>query len=79
MLSLSQPLRPVVLQVRSSLSWDTGTGPNEASIIQEAMVSDLLHPLDTHKSIGTDGIHPRVLREMVEALTKALSIFYQQP
>ncbi|GAB0182881.1 mitochondrial enolase superfamily member 1 [Grus japonensis] len=40
------------------------------------MVSDLLHHLDTHKSMGLDEIHPRVLRELVEALTKPLSIIY---
>ncbi|GAB0208774.1 mitochondrial enolase superfamily member 1 [Grus japonensis] len=42
------------------------------------MVSDLLHHLDTHKSMGPDGIHPRVLRELVEVLIKPLSIIYQQ-
>ncbi|KAK4820503.1 hypothetical protein QYF61_000082 [Mycteria americana] len=42
------------------------------------MVSDLLHHLDTHKSMGPDGIHPRVLRELTEVLTKPLSILYQQ-
>ncbi|KAK4810815.1 hypothetical protein QYF61_008787 [Mycteria americana] len=29
------------------------------------MVSDLLHHLDTQTSMGPDGIHPRVLRELV--------------
>ncbi|KAK4832043.1 hypothetical protein QYF61_020558 [Mycteria americana] len=43
------------------------------------MVSDLLHHLDTHKSMGLDGIHPRLLRELVEVLTKcSLPIIYQQ-
>ncbi|GAB0203973.1 mitochondrial enolase superfamily member 1 [Grus japonensis] len=42
------------------------------------MVSDLLHHLETHKSMGQDGIHPRVLRELVEMLIKPLSIIYQQ-
>ncbi|KAK4829628.1 hypothetical protein QYF61_005839, partial [Mycteria americana] len=42
------------------------------------MVSDLLHHLDTHKSMGLDEIHPRVLRELAEVLTKPLSILYQQ-
>ncbi|KAK4819260.1 hypothetical protein QYF61_000471 [Mycteria americana] len=51
---------------------------NEAPIIQGEMFSDLLHHLDTHKSMGPDGIHPRVLRELVEVLTKLLSILYQQ-
>ncbi|KAK4818083.1 hypothetical protein QYF61_005660 [Mycteria americana] len=42
------------------------------------MVSDLLHHLDTHKSMGPDEIHPRVLKELAEVLTKPLSIIYQQ-
>jgi len=55
------------------------TEQNEAPIIQGEMVSDLLHHLDTHKSMGPDGIHPRVLRELAEALTMTLSIIYEQP
>ncbi|GAB0208407.1 mitochondrial enolase superfamily member 1 [Grus japonensis] len=51
---------------------------NEPTIIQEEAVNDLLHHLDTHKSMGLDGIHLRVLRELVEVLTKPLSIIYQQ-
>ncbi|KAK4815646.1 hypothetical protein QYF61_005208 [Mycteria americana] len=47
-------------------------------IIQGEIVSDLLHHLDTHKSMGPDEIHPRVLKELAEELTKPLSIIYQQ-
>ncbi|KAK4831533.1 hypothetical protein QYF61_018135 [Mycteria americana] len=75
-----------VFNSKSSCSW--GTQPpqledregeqKEAPIIQGEMVSDLLHHLDTHKSMGLDGIHPRVLRELVEVLTQPLSIIYQQ-
>ncbi|GAB0204265.1 mitochondrial enolase superfamily member 1 [Grus japonensis] len=42
------------------------------------MFSDLLHHLNTHESMEPDGIHPRVLRELVKVLTKPLSIIYQQ-
>ncbi|KAK4830833.1 hypothetical protein QYF61_013762 [Mycteria americana] len=42
------------------------------------MISDLLHHLDIHKSMGPDEIHPRVLKELAEMLTKLLSIIYQQ-
>lgn len=38
----------------------------------------MLHHLDTHKSMRSDGIHPRVLRERVEMLTVPLFIIYQQ-
>ena len=51
---------------------------NEAPIIHGEMVSNLLHHLDIHKSTGPDGIHPRVLRELAEVLTKPLSTTYQQ-
>jgi len=51
---------------------------NKPPIIQEEAVNDLLCHLDTHKSMGPDGIHPRVLRELVEELTKPLSIIYDQ-
>ncbi|PKU40384.1 rna-directed dna polymerase from mobile element hypothetical protein [Limosa lapponica baueri] len=40
------------------------------------MVRDLLQHLDIHKSMGLDGIDPRVLRELVEMLTEPLSIIY---
>lgn len=43
---------------------------NEAQIIQGEMVGDLLHHLDTHKSMGPDGIHPRALRELEKVITK---------
>ncbi|KAK4832543.1 hypothetical protein QYF61_023875 [Mycteria americana] len=51
---------------------------NKPPIIQEETVNDLLCHLDTHKSMGLDGIHLRVLRQLAEELAKALSIIYQQ-
>ncbi|KAK4832087.1 hypothetical protein QYF61_020702 [Mycteria americana] len=51
---------------------------NGAPIIQGEMVSDQLHHLDTHKSMGPDEIHPRVLKELAEVLTKPLCVIYQQ-
>ncbi|KAK4810837.1 LOW QUALITY PROTEIN: hypothetical protein QYF61_008809 [Mycteria americana] len=59
-------------------SEDRDGDENGAPIIQGEMVSDLLHHLDTHKSMGPDGIHPRVLKELADVLTKPLSIIYQQ-
>ncbi|KFQ29702.1 hypothetical protein N332_06856, partial [Mesitornis unicolor] len=62
-----------------SPEWEDRDGKHsEAPIIHEEVVSDLLHQLDIHRSMGPDGIHPRVLRELAEVLTKPLSIIYQQ-
>ncbi|KFW06029.1 RNA-directed DNA polymerase from mobile element jockey, partial [Fulmarus glacialis] len=47
-------------------------------IIQEEAVNNLLGHPDTHRSMGPDGIHPRVLRELAKELAKPLSIIYQQ-
>ena len=47
-------------------------------MVQEEAVNDLLCHLDTCRSMGPDGIHQRVLRELAEELSKSLSIIYQQ-
>ena len=39
---------------------------------------DLIQKLDAHKSMGLDGLHPRVLRELADAVAKPLSIILQQ-
>ncbi|KFO64936.1 RNA-directed DNA polymerase from mobile element jockey, partial [Corvus brachyrhynchos] len=47
-------------------------------VIQEEAVRNLLSYLDAHKSMGPDGIHPRVMRELADELAKVLSIIYHQ-
>jgi len=51
---------------------------NKPPVVQEEEVNDLLCHLDAYKSMGPDGIHPRVLRELAEELAKPLRIIYQQ-
>ncbi|RMC15856.1 hypothetical protein DUI87_08061 [Hirundo rustica rustica] len=51
---------------------------NGPLIIQEMAVRELLKCLDTHKSMGPDRIHPRVMRELADELAKPLSIIYHQ-
>ncbi|KAK4825598.1 hypothetical protein QYF61_000687 [Mycteria americana] len=59
-------------------SEDRDGDQNGAPIMQGEMVTDLLHHLDTHKSMGPDEIHLRVLKELAEVLTKPFSVIYQQ-
>ncbi|OWK55170.1 hypothetical protein RLOC_00015312 [Lonchura striata] len=51
---------------------------NDPPIIQEEAVRELLSCLDVHKSMGPDGIHPMVMRDLADELAKPLSIIYQQ-
>ncbi|RMC12699.1 hypothetical protein DUI87_10224 [Hirundo rustica rustica] len=41
------------------------------------MISNLLHHLGTQGSMGAEGIHPGILRKMIELPTKPLSIICQ--
>jgi len=57
---------------------DRETEQNKPPIIQDAALNDLLYHLGAYDSMGPDGIHPRVLRELAEELAKPLSIICQQ-
>ncbi|KGL92482.1 hypothetical protein N301_09889, partial [Charadrius vociferus] len=47
-------------------------------VIQREMVRDLLQHLEVHKSMGSDRIHLRVLKELAEVLARPLCFIYEQ-
>ncbi|KAM9590852.1 uncharacterized protein ACIBXB_005900 [Morphnus guianensis] len=73
----------------SETSYPQGTQPPELEdrdgeqnippIIQEETVNDLLRHLDTHKSMGPDGIHPREMKELAEGLPRHSPSFISSP
>ena len=50
---------------------------NTPLVIQVETVRELLLHLDCHKSMGTDRLHPRVLRELEGVIAEPLSAIYE--
>ena len=63
--------------LRPDLEVPCDSGRESPPVIQEETVRDQLLHLECHKSMGPDGLHLRVLRELAEVIAKPLSTIYQ--
>ncbi|TRZ06700.1 hypothetical protein HGM15179_020407 [Zosterops borbonicus] len=68
----------LVLWTTVLLGWWMVSGSRIVPVIQEEAVREVLSCLDIHKSLGPDGIHARVRRELAEELVKLLCIISPQ-
>ncbi|KAJ7399926.1 RNA-directed DNA polymerase from mobile element jockey [Pitangus sulphuratus] len=59
------------------LNWSDHDCRNVQLPVNPEILWDLLLQLDLYKSMGPDGIHPRILKELAEVITKTLSMIFE--
>ncbi|CAM4583755.1 unnamed protein product [Lepidochelys olivacea] len=56
-----------------STAWGGGDQPS----VEKEVARDYLEKLDEHKSMGPDVLHPRVLKELADAIAEPLAIIFE--
>jgi len=47
--------------------------------MEQDQFRDCLNKLDIHKSMGPNGMHPQVLRELADVVVRPLPITFERP
>ncbi|CAM5091337.1 unnamed protein product, partial [Natator depressus] len=55
----------------------TAWGGSDQPSVEKEVVRDYLEKLDEHKSMGPDALHPRVLKELADAIAEPLAIIFE--